>query len=46
MSLPQWKKMPELKMTFKVDGGASANNMLMKFQADIAGNPCRAPEMH
>lgn len=33
-------KLPDLK----VDGGASANNFLMKFQADIIGKPVRRPE--
>ena len=28
----------------KVDGGASANNMLMKFQADIAGIRAERPK--
>ena len=34
-----------VKMThLKVDGGASANNMLMKFQADIAGIRAERPK--
>ena len=31
--------------TLKVDGGASANNFLMKFQADILGVPVRRPQV-
>ena len=30
--------------SLKVDGGASANNFLMKFQADIIGKPVHRPE--
>src|SRR5688572_5053539 len=29
----------------KVDGGASANNILMQFQADILGTPVERPEV-
>jgi len=29
--------------TLRVDGGASANNLLMQFQADLLGVPVRAP---
>jgi glycerol kinase len=31
--------------SLKVDGGASANNMLMQFQADILGTPVERPEV-
>lgn len=31
--------------TLKVDGGASANNFLMKFQADILGVPVKRPKV-
>ncbi len=31
--------------TLKVDGGASANNLLMQFQADILGVPVERPEV-
>ncbi|MDR0854554.1 MAG: glycerol kinase GlpK [Clostridiales Family XIII bacterium] len=31
--------------TLKVDGGASANNFLMQFQADILGAPVRRPTL-
>ena len=31
--------------TLKVDGGASANNFLMKFQADILDVPVRRPQV-
>jgi glycerol kinase len=31
--------------TLKVDGGASANNMLMQFQADILNTPVERPEV-
>ena len=34
----------ELK-SLKVDGGASANNFLMQFQADISGVPVVRPEV-
>ena len=31
--------------SLKVDGGASANNMLMQFQADILGTEVERPEV-
>ncbi|MEM1359062.1 MAG: glycerol kinase GlpK [Bacteroidota bacterium] len=31
--------------TLRVDGGASANNLLMQFQADILGTPVERPEI-